>query len=508
MTPMRDGVALATDLYFPTGAGPWPVILVRTPYSRREPYMFAPFYFYIRAGFVVAVQDCRGRFDSGGVYRPFVDDMEDGYDTVEWLASQSWSTGKVGMTGASAMGITSYMAAMAQAPHLAAGAVMMARNPCETLSRFPGGLFLENGAGGWSASVGVTNPDIKVPHVAEYRPDDQRVDLRRFYPKIKTPFIHYGGWFDIHQQPIIDNFVNFQAKADAPARGNQKLIMVPDGHMAPVKGVAFPDDTLRAIPEETALRWFNHWLKGEGNGAMDEPVVRYYLMGDTFDPKAPGNEWRAAPAWPPAAEATSLYLQPDGALAAHPPRSPAQRSYVYDPKAPVPTLGGNNLYLDSGPLDQRPVSARADVLRFIGEPLPSATEVVGQLTAKLWVSTDAEDTDFIVKLIDIHPDGFEALVRDQGLRLRHYKGDYSQTRTRPGEVYPIIIDLWSTALVFNKGHRIGVLVQSSNWPRFERHTNTWERLDSYDQAVKANNTVHMGSDHPSQIILPVTRIYS
>jgi putative CocE/NonD family hydrolase len=204
---------------------------------------------------------------------------------------------------------------------------------------------------------------------------------------------------------------------------------------------------------------------------------------------------------------TSLYLQGDGKLDAHPPTAKSEHSYVYDPSHAVPTVGGNNLNLDTGPLDQQPVSTRADVLRFVSEPLEHATEVIGPLQVDLFVSTDAEDTDFIVKLIDIHSNGYEALVRDQGTRLRHYQGGYTQTRIVPRTTYPLTIDLWSTALVFNKGHRIGVLIQSSNWPRFERHTNTWEPVNSYAHAVKANNTVHVGPSHPSRITLPITRIY-
>jgi uncharacterized protein len=227
------------------------------------------------------------------------------------------------------------------------------------------------------------------------------------------------------------------------------------------------------------------------------------LMGDTFDTAAPGNEWREAESWPPDAQATSFYLQADGSLAEQPAEADALCSYIYDPLNAVPTEGGNNLFMSSGPLDQRSVSQRADVLRFIGAPLSQPVEIVGRITVDLWVSTDAEDTDFIVKLIDIHPSGYEALVRDQGLRLRHREGPERQDRVEPGRIYPIVVDLWSTALVFNKGHRIGILIQSSNWPRFERHTNTWEPASSYDEAVKANNNVHIGLQWPSRLILPV-----
>jgi len=502
--PMRDGAKLALDLYFPEGDGPWPVILQRTPYSRRTSYMVDPYGLMPDAGFIYAVQDCRGRFDSEGVYRPFLDDMEDGYDTVEWLASQPWSTGKIGMMGASAMGITTYMAAMAQAPHLAAAWVSVCRNPSETLSRFPGGILLENGAGEWSKVVGLANAPSRVPHIAQWSDDDVRVDMRRFYSKIDVPMMHVGGWYDIHSQPLLDVYAGLQNEGAPGARGRQKLVMNAAAHIAPVKGVTFPNDPSGPWQSpDKIIRWFEHWLKGADNGVEREPTVRYYRMGDTHDPAAPGNVWREAEAWPPASAPLRLFLRPDGGLGVRRPAKAGRRDYVYDPNDAVPTQGGNNLFMDSGPMDQRLVSQRPDVLRFVGEPLSAPLEVAGHVFADLWVSTDADDTDFIVKLVDIHPDGFEALVHDQGLRLRHRNGLASQERAAPGQIYPIRVDLWSTALVFNKGHRIGVFIQSSNWPRFERHTNTWEPVESYARAVKARNTVHFGAGEPSAVILPI-----
>lgn len=507
MVPMRDGAKLALDAFFPEGEGPWPVILQRTPYSRRTSYMVDPYGLMPDAGYVYAVQDCRGRFDSEGTYRPFLDDMEDGYDTVEWLAAQAWSNGEVGMTGASAMGITSYMAAMAQAPHLKAAWVSVCRNPAGTLSRFPGGLFLENGAADWAKVVGLADGPPSVPHIAAWTADDDRVDMRRFYSKIDIPIMHVGGWFDIHSQPLIDAYEGLQAHGAPGARGKQKLIMGATAHIAPVKGVTFPNDPAGLWQsQEDVIRWFDRWLKGADNGVDREPAVRYYQMGDTFDPKAPGDAWREAAVWPPKSTPVRFYLQPNGGLGRGPAAAGGQNDYVYDPKSAVPTLGGNNLFMDSGPMDQRPVSVRPDVLRYVSAPLDAPLEIAGRLSAELWVSTDAEDTDFIVKVVDIHPSGYEALVRDQGLRLRHRKGLTRQDRITPGEIYPITVDLWSTALVFNKGHRIGVFIQSSNWPRFERHTNTWAPVAGYDQAKPARNRVHFGPRQNSAIVLPVLRV--
>jgi putative CocE/NonD family hydrolase len=229
-------------------------------------------------------------------------------------------------------------------------------------------------------------------------------------------------------------------------------------------------------------------------------------MGDTFDPSAPGNVWRNADTWPPRSTATSYYLAAGGTLVTTAPSGNEKASYVYNPNDPAPTAGGNNLGIDRGPMDQRPVSARKDVLKFETAPLASATEIAGPLTAELIVTTDAPDTDFMVKLVDVYPNGYEALVNDGAFRLRYVDGYDKQTRIVAGKPYRISVDLWSTALVFNKGHKIAVHVSSSNFPRFERHSNTWEPLPSYEQSVVATNSIVL--DGRSKIVLPVTQIYA
>ena len=251
------------------------------------------------------------------------------------------------------------------------------------------------------------------------------------------------------------------------------------------------------------MRWFDFWLKGEQNGIDKEPAVRYYMMGDTMDKTAPGNEWRSASSWPPASTVTSYYLAGGGKLTTTAPGG-ARDTFDYDPRNPVPTIGGNNLTLPKGPMDQRAVGDRKDVLRYQTEPLAQAVEIAGNVEAELTVSTDAEDTDFMVKLVDVYPNGYEALVLDQAYRLRYHDGFEKPSRVEKGKAYTIRLDLWPTALVFNKGHRIAVHVSSSNAPRFERSTNTWAPLRSYDQAVVAHNTVHLGK---SRLLLPVTKIY-
>jgi putative CocE/NonD family hydrolase len=227
-------------------------------------------------------------------------------------------------------------------------------------------------------------------------------------------------------------------------------------------------------------------------------------MGDGMSGgKGPGNEWRTADSWPPPSTETRYYFQPSGGLATAKPEEAGSDAYVYDPANPVPTIGGPNLNISKGPMDQRPLREREDILRYETAPLQKSVEVIGRVKAELWVSTDAEDTDFMVKLVDVYPNGYEAILLDQPLRLRYREGIDRWAKVKPGEVYPIEVDLWSTAQVFAPGHKIGVHVTSSNSPRFERHTNTWLPLASYDQAVKAKNTVFRSKERPSAIVLPV-----
>jgi uncharacterized protein len=515
MVPMRDGVKLATNVFLPEGEGPWPVVITRTPYNKgraedREKQEVD----YTNRGYVRIVQDCRGKFGSEGDYRAFIDDMDDGYDTVEWAAAQSWSTGKVGMIGASAMGITANHAAMAAAPHLICNVVIVAHGSSHRYSGYPGGVFLKNLNEEWLRRQGVPPADVPRPIHRVYDDSFRVRDIEQYLSKMKTPTINIGGWYDIFSQGNIDCFTGLQERGAEPAKGNQKLVMGAFGHGKLGGDLKYPDDAgnLRGNLD-LSFRWFDHWLKGIENGVEREPAVKYFVMGDTFDSKAPGNEWRTADSWPPKSTLTPYYLQGSHKLSTDPPRADASSAdaadtFVYDPLDPVPTVGGNNLLLPLGPMDQRKVSSRQDVLKFETEQLSEAVEIVGPVVAELAVSTDAEDTDFMVKLVDVYPNGYEALVLDQASRLRFREGLNRMVRAERDKIYSIKVHLWSTALVFNKGHKIAVHISGSNAPRFEPHSNTWEPLASYEQSVKARNTVHHDSVHASRIMLPVTKVYA
>jgi len=500
---MRDGVYLAATVYFPSGDGPWPTLLARTPYNRNG--LRGQGTELARQGYAVVAQDVRGRFASDGDYVPFFHDREDGYDTVEWAAAQPWSTGKVGVFGGSAVGVTANMAAAAAPPHLVCAYVIVAPSSWRTQSLWMGGLWRKEMIDGWMANQGATEVRKLWERTPIADPYFDRFEIGLAHERIAIPMYNVAGWFDIFLQGGIDNFVGLQSRGAGQARGHQKILIGPFAHGQLTSRLQFPAGA--NIRRADMLEWFDYWLKGEPNGVMDEPPIRYYLMGDAEDPSAPGNVWLTAASWPPAAEPRSFYFQPGGALAETPPVESASASaYVYDPDHPVPTVGGANLVFRSkGPEDQRKIGERADYLRFVTPSLEEPLAVVGPLSAELFVSTDAPDTDFLVKLIDVYPDGYEALIQDSGVRLRYRQGFEREHPMTPGEVARVAIDLWSTAYVFNRGHRLSAHVTSSSDPRFDPNPNTGAPLRAEDgpPARPARNTLHHDRPRPSRLILPV-----
>ncbi len=500
---MRDGVELATDLYFPEGKGPWPCVLARTPYNKNGVRFVA--YGFTSRGFVLAAQDCRGKFKSKGKYDPFKKDHQDGFDTIEWIANQKWSDGKVGMWGASALGITTNLASTQKPKALKCAYVIVASASARHQTVYMGGVYRKELNDGWLTAQGAIHTieeTIRNPAGNEFWNWREIAD---FYSEIDIPVYNVGGWFDIFSQGTLDNFAGLHTKGKGLARGNQKLWIGPYAH-GPMGGrLKFPDgDAGQALDMKRVYRWFSRWLKDEKNGIDEEPPVNYYLMGDTEDKNAPGNHWVKAGSWPPASRPTSYFLDHDGSIQRELPGKSNKLTYAYDPKNPVPTIGGGNLILGGkGPMDQRKIQDRKDYLRFQSEVLKEPVAIAGRVTADLFISSDAPDTDFAVKLVDVYPDGYEALILDGILRTRYRKGLKEPVMLSPGKVEPITVDLWSTALVFNKGHRIAVHITSSNDPRFDPNPNTGDPLRANKKTRIANNSVHFGGVEASRIVLPV-----
>jgi predicted acyl esterase len=510
--PMRDGTRLATDIYLPApDAKRLPTILVQTPYGRGN---YNNEWGSRAAGwdYAVVIQDMRGRGASEGRPRAFMDsgwgEHRDGYDTVEWIARQPFSNGKIGTVGASAMGIAQNMVAPAAPEHLTCQYILVAAASLYHHGAYHGGVFRKCLAEGWLLDN--QYPQANLEEVRDHPLYDEMWklgDAVREAHRINVPAIHYGGWFDIFSQGTIDAFVSRQQRGAPGARGTQKLVIGPWLHGGPgavdIGDFQLPENA-RSIPIDVgAKRWFDFYLKGQENGADKIPPVLYYVMGP-FDQTGPGNKWRTADTWPPAATPTSLYLHKGGGLSRRAPTDKGARaSFVFDPADPAPTIGGPNMRIEGGPKDQRPLEKRDDVLVFSTDVLEEPIEATGRLTTELWIASDRRDTDFAVRLCDVYPDGRSILIADGIQRCAVRDSLEKGVPLEPNEPTRIRVDLWSTSIVFAKGHRIRILLSSSNYPRFEVNPNTAFSDASPGTVWKATNTILFEADHPSRLILPV-----
>jgi predicted acyl esterase len=513
--PMRDGTRLAANVFLPDGPGPWPVVVTRTPYLKDGRMFSQGADRWTKAGYAYVVQDVRGKGHSDGFYSAFTNDIEDGYDTIEGLAKQPWSNGKIGIMGASAMGITSNLAAIANPPHLKAAYVIVAPNETFTTS-FLGGVPKDKDNTDWLRGQKVAESVI----AASQAQVERSVFTDRAGPGEELKYVHIpmynvGGWYDIFNTGSVYNFEYLQNHGASGARGNQKLSMGPFGHGDLSGNLAYPgSDRLSAVmgmspgAQPADIRWFDYWLKGIDNGIMDEPPVDFFMMAaaekGAYSPK---NRHVLAADWPIDYRETRYYLAPDLALTTKAPTiAEAKTSYRFDPANPVKTYGGANLTFERGPEDQRQVGQRQDYLRFSTPVLDHDVEIAGPVSVDLYAATDGLDTDFEAKLVDVYPDGYEALVLDAPIRARYRHGrmaDDVQMMT-PGAPEKMTIDLWNTALTFEKGHRIELHISSSNSPRFEVNPNTGEPTGQHTMKPRvAVNTIYFDKDHPSALVLPL-----
>lgn len=502
---MRDGVRLATDLHLPEGDGPWPVILLRTPYDK-DAVPMERLHQALLIGYAVVVQDWRGRFASEGRQLLFTREAEDGYDTCAWLVAQPWCNGKIGSHGSSALGIAQTLLAPLDPPGLACANIDVASGNLHRATYQNGALRI-----GLSLPYMVVcgyeqqnlNVSLDHPHYDEFW---QPLHPDAAAERIAVPALHTGGWFDIFCQHTLDTFVAWQHRSRAA--GEQKLVIGPwcHGRGAQAGELTFPAAADLPVPWRDA-EWIDCWLKGVDTGVRDQPAVTYYLMGDPDDDDAPGCHWCTADDWPVPCTPRPWHLRHDGGLTRESPgvAEPA-RSLCYDPTMPVRTIGGCELNLPAGPRDQRPVEDRDDVLIYTSAPLTEPLAIVGRVTARLWVTSSAVDTDFTVKLCDVYPDGRSMLVCDGIQRLRYRPGPEYGRPVGPGMAVPCEVDCWSTALVFARGHRIRVAVSSSNYPRFDLNPNTGRWSHEERQPVTAENTVISMAGRSSELLLPLVPV--
>lgn len=510
MVAMTDGTHLATDVYLPRTLGPYPVILIRTPNGKETVNVVEG----VSRGYAVVVQDTRGRGSSRGDNLPFNAETDerpnDGWDTLEWLSTQAWCNRQIGTLGSGASGINQISTDGAGTDWIKSQHITNASPTLYQNIVYPGGILRSSAIEDWLKTAKFAPESLKqwVSH-----PDYDEYWLARDFAdrweRVNWPAMHIGGWYDASAQGTIDTFVGFQTEGGPDARGKQRLIMGPWGHVpfsASIGDQKFPEGASPKDGPQDPWRWFDYTLKGVHNGIEALPAVTYYVMGDTATSGAPGNVWRTASAWPPVESTeTNYYLRAGKLLSEATPVNEPAALFTFDPHNPVPTLGGAQPYLDSGPKDQRKIEERPDVLTFSTAPLANPLEVTGRVRAKIFVSSDAPDTDLFVKLCDMYPDGRCFNICEGQLRARFRYGFLEEEMMKPGEVYPLDIDLNSTSIIFNKGHRIQILVTSSSSPGFDVNPNTGEAFRANSRAQVAHNSLYLDAAHPSAIILPVVK---
>jgi putative CocE/NonD family hydrolase len=553
--PMRDGVRLSTDVYLPDAPGPFPVILVRTPYNNNVEASVQDAVFFAQRGYAFVVQDVRGRFDSEGEWSPFVHEAQDGYDTQEWCGTQPWSTGKVGTSGASYVALTQWLPAPLRNPHLTAmaprvGFSNLFHNWVYTGGAFQLGFNLRWGAiqmhtrtnqvqylwmppeqhlAGLFWHLPLISGDENAGRVCEFYREWMRHpaydsyweklgNIEKDYDQIDVPAYGFGGWYDVFLQSTLNNFMGVRRRGYSErARRGQKILIGPWIHDLGARGtcsrtgdVDFGPAALMSLRDEE-LRWFDYWLRGIDTGITREPAVRVFVMG--------ANRWRTADEWPipgtryvehyfhSAGRAGSLFG--DGRLDRRRPEAEPPDTYVYDPRDPVPTLGGSTCCgeditpVPMGPRDQRPAEWRPDVLCYTTPPLEADVEVTGPVRVVLWAASTARDTDFTAKLVDVHPSGLAVNVAQGIIRARFRESWEAPTLLEPGRISRYEIDCWSTSNCFLAGHRIRVEISSSNFPQFDRNPNTGHPFALDTELSSATQTIYHDAAHPSHIVLPV-----
>lgn len=519
--PMRDGKWLAADVLLPPGDGPFPTIFIHTPYSRRSaaaPMPGSPFERELlsRERYAYVITDWRGFFGSTeaahGVKK--LRHGQDGHDAIEWIAAQPWSNGHIGMWGHSAPGTVEYHVAAEQPAHLTC-MVAGSANIGSPYEQFYTGGALNRHYLQVLESVGHMryNPIDLVLRFPFKNRLWQIAHRKTSRAKIDLPILFITGWYDHHVDLKLSTFNELRTPEKRHA-GDMKLLIGPWHHTAFGKReqgiLAYPE--AEGVTSQETLRFFDYHLLGErGNGWGEEPAVRFLQMG--------ANTWEASDRWPVDTAEQAYYLRADGALAGDPAAGEPPDSFVFDPGHPVPTAGGTTIdmrhassealraiSLPAGPQDLRePVEAREDVLRYTTDPLPEHAGVTGTMRAELYVSSDRVDTDLAVWVADVHPDGRSVLVADGIWCLRFRESLGRPKFMSPGEVYRVEVPMTATGHTFLAGHRIRLLVSSSNAPKFEVNPNVIWRRRGRARAEIATNRIHHDAAHPSALILPIRR---
>jgi len=555
----RDGVLLRTDIYRPEGKGPFPVLLQRTPYNKDGAADFA--HAATARGFMVVVQDVRGRYASDGEWYTFKHETSDGWDAVEWAASLPGSDGRVGMFGGSYVGATQMLAAIGRPPHLSGICPVVTASNYHENWTYQGGAFEQWFNQSWTTGLAQDTLSRTVHANTNALVSDKILPLKDFplfnlseslnsteltsriapyyvdwashplyddywrqwsiedhYKQIQVPALTIAAWYDIFQGGSIHNFTGLQKEAgNEAARKGQHLFVTIGGHAGNGRSIGevdFGPEALQYNENEITLEWYEYLFLNKKNMFASEKPVHIFVMGE--------NRWRDEAAWPlPEAKETKYLLHAgnsansasgNGLLytenALFRTKGTASDTFTYDPASPVPTTGGplccDAEHLQPGPHNQQSVEERSDVLVYSTPALEKDVEVTGPITLDLFASSSAVDTDFTAKLVDVWPNGFAQNLTEGILRASFRNSTKGNPEPLvPGKVYELKIDLWSTSNVFLKGHKIRLEISSSNFPRFDRNLNTGKSALDSSTFVKAQNTVWHDEKHPSALILPI-----
>jgi putative CocE/NonD family hydrolase len=558
---MRDGVKLRADIYRPDAEGQFPVLLQRTPYDKNRGVEFG--LKGAARGYVVIFEDVRGRYASEGEWSPFMNESNDGYDSVEWAAALPYATGKVGMFGGSYVGATQMLAAIAHPPHLAGISPVITGSNYHDNWTYQGGAFEQWFNESWTSlalAPDTFNRAVKkhadvlagtrslplvdyplfdfgqlpsrsnsTPSLAPYflewldHPsyDDywKRVSIEDHFSEITVPALHIAAWYDIFLGGSLRNYLGIKAHGGTEsARSGQSLLVIVGGHAGPGPKIGALEfgHASEFDYDETTLQWYDYLFKGVQNEFASGKPVKIFVLG--------ANEWHQEDDWPlKRARNTRYFLHSKGAANGLTPGGPGRAGqgalslvaptaekpdqYLYDPSDPAPTIGGPlccaPLPTGIGPQDQRPAEARGDVLVYTSAAFAKDTEVTGPVSLELYVSSSAVDTDFTGMLVDVWPNGFAQNLTSGILRLRYRDSQEKPELATPGKTYHITLDLWATSNVFLAGHKLRLEISSSNFPRFDRNLNTGEEQAHSTRVVKAKNVIYHDSAHPSALIVPL-----
>jgi putative CocE/NonD family hydrolase len=554
---MRDGTLLYADVYRPKGEGPWPVLLLRHPYDKTqaENISYAHPSWYARYGYIVVVQDVRGRWMSEGEWYPFRHEEEDGCDSIAWAAGLPGSNGQVGMYGFSYAGATQLLSAVYQPPHLRTIMPALTGSDYYDGWTYRGGALHHAFTQSWATSLALDTarrrhdyalegsiaaalgnawanyyippqyfPFINQAGLAPYYYDWLKHDtyddywkrwsLRPRYVQIRVPALHIAAWYDVFLEGTLENYTSLRVQAASHhAQQNQKLVVGPWYHMPWHQHVGDFDfgEAGRNCVDALQVLWLDKHLRGERNQLDNEPPVALFVMGE--------NRWRFENEWPvPQAKPTRFFLHSggranslngDGRLDQQNPDDELPDVFTYDPRLPVMSVGGHSCCVDTltpmGAFDQRAQEYRNDVLVYTSETLAEDVTVIGKVEVTLYAASTAVDTDFTAKLVDVYPDGQAINVGEGILRARFRESLEQPIPIEPERVYAYKILVGSTAIAFKAGHRIRVEISSSNFPTFDRNSNSGKPLAEAGPAdwFVATQTVFHDGRYPSCIVLPI-----